>query len=104
LTDDSLQVFAEDGEEFLDNNAAVFQILKDFLHVLGADEDIADAAEVPTLDGLLRFNGHLGLVEFEAPALEKGSTLADDANGLARVSLQDRPDVDLLADFGANLV
>jgi len=77
-TSDGFKVVTQNGEELLLHLACSLEVLEDHLHVLGLVEDILDAGEVPTADGHLSLDVHLGLLELLGPLVEHVDALTDD--------------------------
>ena len=58
---DGLEVLVEDSIEVLDCHTDLLNVLADQDDVLGFSLDVLDLAELPTVDGALRLDLHLGL-------------------------------------------
>lgn len=58
---DGLEILVEDSIEVLDCHTDLLDVLADQDDVLGFSLDVLDLAELPTVDGALRLDLHLGL-------------------------------------------
>lgn len=100
---DSLQVIAENGKELLLDDARVLDVPEDGGHVPGLSEDFPDLGKVPSRDGGLALNVHLGAVELRPPLIETLDASVNVGNRGVWLLLEDRSDVDLVAHLLTDL-
>lgn len=104
ITGDGLQIGSEQGVELLKGGADLAHVLKDGLHVAGLDEDLLGLGEIPALHCGLCLDSHLGIVELLLPLLQDIDALVDGIDGNLGLEAEDALDVDLGADFVADLI
>ena len=99
-----LQIWAQDGEELLDDGVCLGQVLQDEDHVPRLIENLFLGLEVPFLDSLLLFDFPLGVSELRLPLLEHLNSLVDQLDGIVGIlGLEDLGDIDLSLDLCADL-
>jgi len=102
---DLLKVRSEDLLELLEHLAGVHDVLQDVDHMRGLREDVLRVRELPTVHGVGNLDLLLGLIILLLPVLEHADSLVDLLDRVGDwLLVEDLLDVDLLADFGADLV
>ena len=100
-----LEVRAEDLLELLKHFTGFEDVTEDGDHVLRLGEYVLGVRELPTVHGVGNLDLLLGLIVLLLPVLEHADGLVDLLDRIRDwLFVEDLLDVDLLADFGADLV
>lgn len=104
-TSNLLEVWAENGEEFLNDSLGFAEVFKYLHHIDRSCKDFLLGLEVPFLDCLLVLNMLLGSPEFLLPLVEHFDGLLNHLKGIFwSLHLEDLGDVDLGLDLIADLI
>jgi len=102
---DLLKVRSQDLLELFEHLAGVHDVLEDVDHVGRLGKDVLRVGELPTVHGVGNLDLLLGLIVLLLPVLEDADGLVDLLDRVGDwLFVEDLLDVDLLTDFGADLV
>ena len=101
-TGNCFKIVTQNGKEFFLDDASLLDVFQNTCHVLRLGKNISDSWEVPTCDGGLALNVHLGLEELVHPLFEALNTLIDVLNCFIGLFLEDCAEIDLIADLLAD--